>query len=69
MERTEVQSSNLKSVGYDPTTSTLEVEFNGGSVYQYNNVPVSEYDGLMKAQSHGKYFVANVKNRYKYIQL
>ena len=61
MERTPVSSSNLKSVGYDPKTSTLEVEFLNSGLYSYSNVPQSVYDGLMSASSHGSYFNTHVK--------
>jgi len=69
MDRIPVSSSNLRSVGYDPDSSTLEVEFNSGAVYQYVNVPQSEYDGLMSAASHGSYFSANIKTRYSYTKI
>ena len=39
MEREPVVSSNLVSVGYDPASETLEVEFIKTGVYQYLNVP------------------------------
>ena len=35
MQRTPVDSTNLASVGYDADTKMLEVEFHGGSAYQY----------------------------------
>jgi len=61
MERQNVNSSNLASVGYENTSNTLEVKFNHGGIYQYSNVPESVYLGLMNASSHGKYFDANIK--------
>jgi hypothetical protein len=69
MERTPVVSTDLRSVGYDPNSQTLEVEFNAGSVYQYAGVPQSEYDGLMNADSKGRYFNANIRNRYSTVKL
>ena len=66
MDRTPVSSSNLASIGYDPSTKTLEIEFNDGALYQYDDVPESEYTGLMGASSHGKYFHRNIKSRYRY---
>ena len=69
MNRQSVSSSNLSSVGYDSSTSTLEVEFNSGSVYQYSNVPASVHSALMSASSHGQYFNANIKNSYSYRQV
>lgn len=61
MKRQPVDSSNLSSVGYDPQTNTLEVEFNHGGIYQYFNVPSHIYQGLMNANSHGQYFDQYIK--------
>ena len=69
MNRTAVISSNLASVGYDSESSTLEVEFVGGSVYQYFGVPAAEWEVLMQASSHGTYFNANIRNNYSYVRL
>lgn len=69
MNRIPVNSSNLASVGFDSNSNTLEIEFNSGSIYQYFNVPESEYRNLMNATSHGKYFSANIKNDYRYRQI
>jgi len=66
MDRTSVVSSNLKSVGYDVNTKILEIEFQNGSVYQYYEVPLNIYEGLMKAPSHGKFFHAHIRNIYRY---
>jgi hypothetical protein len=62
---TSVQSSNLAAIDFD-WSGTLTIEFHSGSVYEYYNVPASEYDGLMSASSHGEYFHAHIKNRYDY---
>lgn len=61
MNRIPVSSSNLRSVGYDPITQTLEVEFLNGGLYRYSGVPASVYSGLMSAASHGSYFDTHVK--------
>ncbi len=66
MERQAVSSSNLVSIGYDPNSETLEVEFNGGAIYRYFNVPSFEYERLMAASSHGIYFNANIKDTYPF---
>lgn len=60
MERTAVVSSNILSVGYDPATSTLEVEFQSG-VYQYYNVPTEIFAGLMQSPSKGSFFDQYIK--------
>ena len=64
MKRETVKSRNLRSVGYDRSTQTLEVEFNSGGIYQYFHVSENVYTGLMDASSHGRYFNHFIKNRY-----
>lgn len=70
MNRYSVSSSNLKDIGYDADTQTLEIGFLDGRIYQYYNVPESVHNGLMRAESHGKYLDANVKKAgYRYRQM
>lgn len=64
--RTPVSSSNVASIGYDADSLTLEVEFNNGNVYQYFDVPVQEYEGLLHASSIGSYLNRNIKLNYRY---
>ncbi len=65
MERQAVSSSNLASVGYNPVSETLEVEFlKTGKVYEYYNVPQFMFDRLMAAPSQGVFFNAEIKNAY-----
>ncbi len=64
MQRKNVISSDIKSIGYDETSCILEIEFNSVSVYQYYNVPRSVYIELMNATSHGKYFHRYIKDVY-----
>jgi len=64
INRIPVTSSDLRSVGYDPTTETLEIEFHSGGIYQYFDVPPDIHNALMSASSHGKYFAANIKNSF-----
>jgi len=66
MERSFVSSTNLTSVGYEPSTETLEIKFRSGGIYQYFNVPPESYQALMNASSKGSYHAAHIKNRYPY---
>lgn len=66
MNREPVESSDLSSVGYDPSTKTLEIEFNSGGVYQYFDVPKDTHSELMSAPSKGKHFHKFIKNAYQY---
>lgn len=64
MIRVPVESSNLKSVGWED--DTLEVEFAKGRIYQYTGVPASMYLALMQAESKGKFFAENIRDAYSY---
>lgn len=69
MKRTGIESSNLKSVGYDAETQTLEVEFHNGAVYQYKKVPRSKVKALFFAPSAGRFFNTEIKKSYEYEQV
>lgn len=69
MRRQSVNSSNIDSIGYDETKEILEIEFLSGGIYQYLEVPMYIYEKLMNANSHGKYFAAYIKNKYKTVRL
>ncbi|RVU43161.1 KTSC domain-containing protein [Lujinxingia sediminis] len=66
MEREFVHSSNVVSVGYSESEMILEVEFHGGSVYQYYGVPEFVYEEMMTAPSKGKFLAAQIKNQYAF---
>ncbi len=65
MERTEIGSSGIVSAGYDDKKRIMEIEFRNGRVIQYHGVLLSTYDGLLMAESKGKYFKKKIKGRYK----
>lgn len=69
MNRTPVTSSNIVSVGYDPATLTLEVEFKGDSVYQYFDVPEAVHQELMQASSIGQFMHTSIRNNYRYAKV
>ena len=64
-----IESSMIHAVGYDAETQTLEVVFNSGRIYRYEDVPPEEYEGLMDAESKGRYMRANIIDMYPYYQI
>lgn len=58
-------STGMTSIGYDPETSELFVNFKNGR-YTYRDVPQTVFDEFLAAPSKGKYFVATVRNRYQF---
>lgn len=61
-----VESSNIKSAGYNLGQNILRIEFNGGGVYNYYEVPKDVFEGLVSAESVGKFFHKHIKGRYDY---
>ncbi|HII3686446.1 KTSC domain-containing protein [Pasteurella multocida] len=66
MHHIPVRSSNVLSVAYDENLQILEVKFRSGGTYQYLNVPLSRYTGLMSAWSKGSYIADYIKPYYRY---
>jgi hypothetical protein len=64
-KRIPVSSSMIREV---ETTDDgkLVVVFNTGKVYKYDNVPNNVKKDMLKADSVGKYFSENVKNKYEH---
>ena len=69
MNRDPVISSNVASVGYEPYTMVLEVEYIHGGVYQYFDVPEGVYREMMASESIGKFLNQHVKGSYRYVRL
>jgi len=59
---TEVESSNIASIGYNSQTNSLFITFVSGKEYEYYDVPFEVYEGLRDADSVGSYFWKNVRN-------
>ena len=64
-----VASSTVTGAGYDDASSTLEIHFTSGAVYQYFDVPRTAYDEFVGAVSKGQYFNRAIKNSYRYMRL
>jgi len=61
MKLINVESSNVKSVGYE--NNTLIVLFKNGGLYKYIDIPETVYDELLLAESIGKYLNTEVKKK------
>lgn len=61
-----VDSSNIKSIGYNLAKKTLQVTFASKKVYNYSNVPAEIVSNLLFADSIGSYFNANVRESFKF---
>lgn len=66
MNRIPVNSSNIRSIGYDNQTAILEVEFTSSDVYQYFSVPEYLYQKFLQAPSHGEFLNEHIRYNYRY---
>lgn len=64
--RVAVESKLLASVGHDPVSQVLEVEFCNGSVYEYYEVPDELFSALLTAESPGTFFLERIRDGFKY---
>lgn len=65
MERIAVESSSVRSVGYNAATFELEVEFHSGRSYRYLKVPIAVYRLLLQAPSIGEFVNKQIKPRFE----
>jgi YD repeat-containing protein len=64
MERKKISSSQIRSVGYDASAQTLEVELTDGSIWQYSKVPSEVQRRLLAAPSIVSYYRDNIEEEY-----
>ena len=69
MERQQVSSSTIRSIGYDSQSAILEVEFLSSSIYRYFNIPDHLHKSLLIASSKGSFLNNYVKYSYRYVKI
>lgn len=64
-----VKSSAVKAIAYNRKEKNLKVRFlsNGETInYIYHKVPINTYKEFMESESKGKFFAANIKDKFSY---
>lgn len=64
MERKRVNSSKLRSVGYDEKSQVLEIEMANGQVWQYSKVSPEVYRRLMASPSPSSFYEDRIVEDY-----
>lgn len=64
-----IESSAVRTMGYDPESSTLEVEFSSGDVYRYYGVAFADVEALILADSKGTFINQVIKAKYRFRQI
>jgi KTSC domain len=65
MESRDITSSVIASAGYDDDRNLLQLTFHSGRVYNYYHVPRNVYEGLLAAESAGKYLNELIRKNYE----
>lgn len=65
LEHHVTRSSMIAQVAYNEEDKILTVTFSKGDEYIYKDVPREIYNELIASESIGKYFLANIKNKYQ----
>jgi hypothetical protein len=61
-----VDSTVFTSATYDEDKRELYLRFHGGDVYRYFRFPLYQYDEFLAAESQGRYFAANIRDKFRY---
>lgn len=65
----DVQSSTIRSIGYDPEEQTLHVSFKSGGDYVYHDVPPEKHEAFMLSGSKGIFLHQNIKGQHDHTKL
>lgn len=65
IERLDVDSSNLKSIGYCAERQVLAIEFaSSGLVLHYDGFPAEKFEELGAAESRGRFYAKEIRGKY-----
>ena len=65
----EVESAAIKEIDYDPDRAKLLVQFASGERYVYVGVPGEVHRSFVGADSKGRFFQAEIRDKYPYNRL
>lgn len=65
MQRIPLKSSAVRAAGYDAQTQTLEIEFQGGRIYRYDDVPEAVFEWLCRTPKKGSYVTRVIDSKYQ----
>ncbi len=55
----------ISEIEYDEAEKLLKLKFCKGCWYEYKDVSKDTYNELLNAEGVGKYFLANIKDKYE----
>lgn len=64
MDRKRINSSRIRSAGYDPQTQLLEIEFTNGRIMSYRGVSAEVHRQFVNAPSPVSFFEDKIAENY-----
>jgi hypothetical protein len=64
-----IQSSTIRSAGYDKKSGDLHVTFQDGGKYVYHGVTPDKYEAFQMAASKGSWLHHNLKGQHEFTKL
>jgi hypothetical protein len=64
-----VESRVMTAVRYHRPAQQLDIRFTNGRTYRYSKVPLTVYDGLLDADSKGRFFNEAIKDAFDYSEI
>ena len=64
-----LESKLLAAAVYLAPRRLLYLRFHSGDVYRYFTFPAEQYQQFLDAKSHGRYFLAHIRNQFPYERL
>jgi len=64
-----IESKLLAAAAYDSPRRRLYLRFHSGEAYCYFTFPAEQYQEFLNADSHGRYFLNHIRNRFPYERL
>lgn len=62
-----LESEMFTSAAYDADRQVLYLRFRkAGDVYRYFELPPTEFQAFLNAESHGRFFLAHIRGSYPY---
>ena len=69
MKRKIVDSSMIRSIGYYRDEAVLEIEFNSGALWQYEDFPMDAWKDFQNSSSKGRFFNDQIRDEYAEYQI
>jgi hypothetical protein len=66
MEWQPLESEMFRSAAYDAESRILYLRFRSGDVYRYFEFPDGQYKSFLNAESHGRYFLNHIRDRFRH---